>query len=129
MELFLGIFVIIAIMIIFQVILNIFLNKIPEDKSSLIGKFMGPIFILLSFVLILFGVALPFLSVGLEILALPSVLIGAILLPFSVSYYREKYTIPKYKQSHPSLEKSREQINDLATESSEKFQTKHFSQK
>ena len=127
MELFLGIFVIVVIFqVILQVILEIFLNKIPEDKPSLIAKTIAPIFIVLAFVLILFGVALPFLSIGLEVLALPSILTGAILLPFSVSYYRQKYTIPKYKQNHQSSEETRKQVNDLETKSSEKFQAKHF---
>ena len=126
MELFLGIFVIVAIIIIFQVILSIFLNKIPEDKPSSIGKLMGPFFILISLVLILFGGIAPFLSEENKTSALLSALIGIILFPFSISYYRQKYTIPKYKQNHPSCKEIRKQVNDLETKSSEKFQAKHF---
>jgi len=126
MELLLGIFVIIAIIIIFQVILSIFLNKIPKDRPSLISRIIGPIFILVSVVLILLGIVIPFSSEEAKGFGLLSALIGIILLPFSISYYREKYTVPKYKQSHPSFEEKREQINDLATKSSEEFQARHF---
>ena len=126
MELLLGIFVIIAIIIVFQVILSIFLNKIPKDRPSLISRIIGPIFILVSVVLILLGIVIPFSSEEAKGLGLLSFLIGIILLPFSIFYYREKYTVPKYKQTQPSFEEKREQINDLATKSSERFQAKHF---
>ena len=126
MELLLGIFVIIVIMIILQVVLSIFLNKIPKDKPSLISRIIGPIFILSSVVLILLGIVVPFLPEEVKGFGLLSVLVGVVLLPFSITYYREKYTIPKYKQSQPSFEEKREEMNNLKTKSSEEFQARHF---
>lgn len=123
----LGIFVITAITIVFQLILSIFLNKIPEDKPSSIAKIISPIFILVSLVLILLGMVIPFLAISLSpFLAVSFVFTGIVLLLFSISYYREKYVIPKYKQTQPSFEEKREQLNDVETKSSEEFQARHF---
>ena len=125
MEILLGIFGITAIIFVLQLILSIFLNKIPEDKPSSIAKITSPIFILVSLVLILLGIVIPFLAIS-PFLSVSFVFIGIVLLLFSISYYREKYVIPKYKQSQPSFEEKRERMNNLTIKSSEEFQARHF---